>query len=85
MKELGQGIYGCYAVKQAGRNDGAKWCGKITTFYLYAMMGLLLLFPGIPPTVDNLMIAVGIVLLLWSFVSYLLTFRAMVRRAKQNG
>lgn len=85
VKELGQGIYGCYAVKQAGRNDGAKWCGKITTFYLYAMMGLLLLFPGIPPTVDNLMIAVGIVLLLWSFVSYLLTFRAMVRKAKQNG
>lgn len=85
VKELGQGIYGCYAVKQAGHNDGAKWCGKITTFYLYAMMGLLLLFPGIPPTVDNLMIAVGIVLLLWSFVSYLLTFRAMVRKAKQNG
>lgn len=85
IKEVAQGIYGCYAVKQAGHNDGAMLCGKITTFYLYAMMGLLLLFPGIPPAVDNVLIFVGICLLLWSFISYLFTFRSMVKQAKQNG
>ena len=84
VKEVCQGIYGGYAVKQAGRNDGAKWCGKITTFYLYAMMGLLLLLPGIPASVDNALIVGGIGLLLWSFVSYLITFRAMVNQAKQR-
>lgn len=85
IKELGQGIYGLYAVKRAGRNDGAKWCGKITTFYLYAMMGLLLLFPGIPVAVDNLLIFAGICLLVWSFASYLVTFRSMVKKAGQGG
>ncbi len=85
VKELTQGIYGFYAVKQAKRVEGARWCGKITTFYLYAMMGLLLLFPGIPAALDNVLIFVGIGLLLWSFVSYLFTFRAMVKNATQEG
>ncbi len=84
VKELGQGIYGLYAVRQTGRNEGAMWCGKITTFYLYVMMGMLLLFPGIPMGVDSILILVGIGLLMWSFLSYLLTFRAMVRRAKRT-
>lgn len=80
IKEITQGIYGAYAVKKVGRNDGALLCGKITTFYLYAMMVLLLLF-GIPKTVANGLIFLGIGLRLWSFVTYLLTFRQMVRHA----
>ena len=31
IKEMTQGIYGAYAVKKAGKNDGAMWCGKVTT------------------------------------------------------
>lgn len=81
IKELTQGIYGAYAVKKAGKNDGAMWCGKVTTFYLYAMMALLLLFPGIPETVSSILIGIGIILLLWSFISYLLKFNRMVREA----
>ncbi len=84
IKEVGQGIYGLYAVKQAGYNDGAMWCGKVTTFYLYAMMVLLLLVPGIPSILSNVLILIGVGLLLWSFVTYLLMFRAMVRRAKNE-
>lgn len=84
IKEIGQAVYGYRAVKLAGRNDGAKWCGKITTTYLYLMMGLLLLFPGIPPVADDCMILLGVGLLVWSFVSYLLTFRKMVRQAKAS-
>ena len=82
IKELTQGIYGAYAVKKAGKNDGAMWCGKVTTFYLYAMMALLLLVSGIPVMVSSALISVGIVLLLWSFISYLLKFNQMVREAK---
>lgn len=81
IKELTQGIYGAYAVKKAGKSDGAMWCGKVTTFYLYAMMALLLLFPGIPEAVSSILIGIGIVLLLWSFISYLLKFNRMVREA----
>ena len=83
VKELVQGIYGAYAVKKAGKNDGAMWCGKITTFYLYAMMAVLLLISGIPVGLSSAMIAVGIALLLWSFISYLLKFTHMVREASR--
>lgn len=83
IKELVQGIYGAYAVKKAGKNDGAMWCGKITTFYLYAMMAVLLLISGIPVGLSSAMIAVGIALLLWSFISYLLKFTHMVREASR--
>ena len=82
VKELTQGIYGAYAVKKAGKNDGAMWCGKVTTFYLYAMMALLLLVSGIPVAASSTLIGVGIVLLLWSFISYLLKFNQMVREAQ---
>lgn len=84
IKEIAQAVYGYRAVKLAGRNDGAKWCGKITTTYLYLMMGLLLLLPGIPELPANLMILLGVGLLLWSFISYLTTFRKMVKQAQNS-
>ena len=37
---------------------------------------------GIPAAVSSALIGVGIVLLLWSFISYLLKFNQMVREAK---
>lgn len=86
IKEVVQALYGGYAVRKAGYNNGAKWCGKITTFYLYAMMVFLLLFPLVPMPVCNLLILAGICLLLWAFISYLITFHGMVREAgKQDG
>jgi cardiolipin synthase len=82
VKELTQGIYGAYAVKKAGRNDGAMWCGKITTCYLYALMILLILLPELPQAVSTCGILIGVGLLIWSMVSYLVVFRRMVG---QNG
>ncbi len=82
IKEISQGIYGAYAIKKAGRNDGAMLCGKITTFYLYAMMALLLFWTGIPVALSTILIFIGVGLLIWSHVSYLLCFRSMVREAK---
>lgn len=83
-KELLQGIVGAYAVKKAGQNDGAMLCGKITTCYLYGMMGLLLLFTGIPEGISTGLILLGTGLLLWSLISYLLKFRRMVREASKQ-
>ena len=84
IKELGQGIYGAYAVKKSGKVEGAMWCGKITTFYLYAMMGLLLLLgPWLPEGLSTGLILIGVGLLLWSFVSYLILFRRKVQAARE--
>lgn len=84
IKELTQGIYGMYAVKKAGYNNGALLCGKITTFYLYAMMALLLLVAGIPTVVSTVLIFIGVGLLIWSFVSYMLLFHSMVEKSKNT-
>ena len=46
------------------------------------MMALLLLVSGIPVAASSTLIGVGIVLLLWSFISYLLKFNQMVREAQ---
>lgn len=85
IKEITQGIYGAYAVKKAGKNDGALLCGKVTTFYLYAMMSLLLLWSSIPRGVAHVLIYLGVGLLVWSFVTYLSTFRGMVKQAGETG
>lgn len=82
IKEISQLCYGAYAIRKAGRNDGAKWCGKITTAYLYVMMAVLLVFTGIPVPVYYTMIFLGVGLLIWSMISYLLTFRGMVKEAE---
>lgn len=84
VKELCQGVYGAYAVKKAGHNKGAIICGKVTTFYLYLLMGALLLISGIPEQVTNGLILVGVCLLIWSFISYFLHFRQMVRIAGEH-
>lgn len=82
VKELTQAVVGGLAVKRAGRNEGALLCGKVTTFYLYAMMCFLLLVPEAPMAVDYVLILIGVGLLIWSFGTYLVTFRGMLREAK---
>ena len=84
IKELSQGIFGLYAMRHGGRNDGAMWCGKISTFYLYAMMILFLLVPAIPVPVTGALVLVGVALLLWSLGSYLLLFRSMIRHVNHE-
>lgn len=84
IKELSQGIFGLYAMRHGGRNDGAMWCGKISTFYLYAMMVLFLLVPAIPVPVTGALVLVGVALLLWSLGSYLLLFRSMIRHVNHE-
>ena len=82
IKELGQGFYGLYMYRLTGHNVSSMWCGKITTFYLYAMMVLFLLVPGLPEGLILGLILLGVGLLIWSFISYLTAFRRIVRDAK---
>jgi len=83
VKEVAQGLYGLYTIRLTGRKYSSMWCGKITTFYLYAMMVLFLLVPGLPETLTILLTLVGAGLLIWSLITYLLTFRRLARAAKQ--
>ena len=81
-KELGQGFYALYMYRLTGHNVSSMWCGKITTFYLYAMMVLFLLVPGLPEWLTFLLILLGVGLLIWSLNTYLGTFRRIVQDAQ---
>ena len=62
--------------KRTGVVNSAKWYGKLTTALLYAVMVVLFLFPGIPLTAANTLIAlcgdmICISLILYSRLFYL--------------
>ena len=84
IKELGQGFYALYMYRLTGHNISSMWCGKITTFYLYAMMILFLLVPGLPEGLIVPLILLGVGLLIWSLNTYLKAFRVIVKDAKNT-
>lgn len=51
-------IAGPKAVLASGKNEGAKWYGKVNTTVFYTVMIILVLFPSIPYELANLMIIV---------------------------
>ncbi|MBR6051696.1 MAG: CDP-alcohol phosphatidyltransferase family protein [Clostridia bacterium] len=89
VKELTSGIIGIHVVKQINHMLTAEWHGKLSTVFLYLMMGahmLMLAITGeicVPAT--YILIAVSSALILLSFVLYLLRYRRVMRehRSKQ--
>ena len=53
MKELFTGIMSLYAVKKPGRVKGADWHGKLSTVMLYTVMGLHMVWSGIPEWISK--------------------------------
>ncbi len=84
VKELSQGFYGLYMYRLTGRHYSSLLCGKVTTFYLYAMMILFLLTSSLPETLTSVLILLGAALLLYSFLRYIREFRKIVREAKEQ-
>ena len=88
VKELTSGIIGIHVVKQINHMLTAEWHGKLSTVFLYLMMGahmLMLVITGeicVPAT--YILIAVSSVLILLSFVLYLLRYRRLMREFKSG-
>lgn len=70
VKEVFMSISGIYIVKKTGRNDGAKWYGKVSTFSFYIIMISLLVIPNIPRMIANVMIMICTVLMMFAFIMY---------------
>lgn len=88
VKELASGVIGIHVVKRINRMLTAEWHGKLSTVFLYLMMGahmLMLVVTGkicVPAT--YILIAVSSALILLSFVLYLLRYRRLMREYR-NG
>lgn len=70
LKELISGIVAMFAIRKSGKVDGADWHGKVSTFMLYAMMILHVLWVNIPILVSNILIVLCTAMMILSFVLY---------------
>lgn len=69
-KEIISGIVAMCAIRKSGKVDGADWHGKVSTFMLYAMMILHVLWVNIPVLVSNMLIFLCTAMMIFSFVLY---------------
>lgn len=60
------------------RLDGAKWYGKVCTAILYVVMLVLVLFPGINQTFQDIMLIVCAIVLTLSFFMYMRLYVIML-------
>ena len=74
LKELIQGLGGIFLLKKGAAVHGAKWYGKVSTFVFYGVMALIVLLPNMPFPLRVTLIALVIVLMLFSFVQYIRLF-----------
>lgn len=70
LKECAMLIMGFLAIRKEDSVNSSQWHGKLNTVVLYGTMGLLILFPAIPLTVANALIATCALTIIMSFVLY---------------
>ena len=70
VKETVTGAMSLYAVKKSGQVHGADWHGKVCTVCLYALMGLHMLWPGIPAALSKALVLMSVLWMCFSGVLY---------------
>ncbi len=70
FKECTMGALGAINIKKQQAVNSAKWHGKLNTIILYSTMLIMILFPGLPKVVVNIMIGVCIVSMCCSLLLY---------------
>lgn len=70
VKEFCMAVLGYLAIKKKDSVNSAKWYGKVNTVLLYAVMMLLILFPGMPDGAADALIITCCCMLLLSFGLY---------------
>lgn len=82
VKELTTGIVGLVMVNKTGVVRSSVWHGKVTTVLLYAMIMLHVVWPGIPTTLSWITVLVCSVMMLISFVLYVIRYAKIIREGR---
>lgn len=72
VKEFVAALLGLWVIRRTGQVNGADWHGKVSTALLYLMMGLHLLWQGIPEALSTGLILLCAGMILYSGVCYTL-------------
>ena len=78
VKELTMAFYGAKTVVSTRKDEGAQWCGKINTAVFYAVMLILVLFPGIPKQTANMLIMISAVFMAGAFIMFMRYYRELL-------
>lgn len=85
LKEIITSVTALYVMKKCERRlNGAKWYGKVCTALLYVVMLVLVAFPKIDATVQNILLVVCAGGLTLAFVMYMRLYFIMITDAKYN-
>ncbi len=84
IKEVINGTVNLISARKNKRVDGADWHGKVSTVLLYSMLVLHILWINIPPYVSNISIGICVIMMLVSFVLYLLRGLNSIVKAKNE-
>ena len=79
VKELLSGFVGIFVAKKTKRAYNAEWHGKVTTILVYGTAIAHLVFPDMPEAVSWCLIGACVVMMLLSFVLYLLRYKRIIR------
>lgn len=72
VKELSLGIFGLIVIRKTGNVKCANWHGKLTTLMLYMTMAIHIIWPAISNELSTALIAATFVIMLLSFVLYII-------------
>ena len=84
VKEFVAAVLGLWVIRRTGQVNGAEWHGKAATALLYTMMGLHLLWPGMPAGVSHGSILLCTGMVLYSGVCYTLKNLRLLRQPQRR-
>lgn len=84
IKEVYMAVGGAIVITRSGKNDGAKWYGKVSTAVFYTVMIILILFPAIPRQAANILIAVSGGCMCMAFILYVRDYRNILKVVREQ-
>ena len=85
LKEMFAGITGLLVIRKTGKVIGADWHGKVSTFLLYALMVIHVVWYDISVGFSDFLIVINIAMMIASFVLYAIRNISVLLSAKPNG
>ena len=74
VKEIIVTITGWKVICLQGKNDGAKWYGKLSTVIFYAVTIILVLFANIDVNLANILLGISGLMMLVAFAGYMMQY-----------
>lgn len=84
IKEGFMAVAGLMSIKKGHKIDGAMWYGKVCTFGTYVILIALLLFPDMNIYVVNVLVAVNMAIMLFTFVNYIFYYINLFKNMNEN-